>query len=286
MQKITFSKQIPAALEQVWHALFGKETYPQWTEAFCAGSDIKGEWHQGEKVWFTGPKPNALFDGMYSEIAEVIPNEFLSIRHLGLIRDSQIVTDGPEIEQWQNALENYYLTANAEGTLLEVKIDINPQWIDYFEQTWPTALQRVSEIATQGFSNSVTVFNFIKAPIAKVWEFYNGPEHVTGWNFATDDWECPSAEVDLKVGGGFKSHMRAKDGSFAFDFAAKYTAVDAPKSLAYVMEDGRKAEVTFTEMDDYVKAEVRFDIENQNPREMQKQGWQAILDNFKKYCEN
>lgn len=285
-KKLKFSIKIPASSEKVWQAVIGKDTYPQWTEVFCSGSNVKGEWKKGEKIWFIGPNAKESFDGMYSEIADLKEYEFISIRHLGLIQDGKEVDPSQNSENWHNVYENYYFIEQEDGsTLFEVEIDMDEKWVDYFEATWPKALERLKEISTQGFSNSVTVFNFIKAPIEKIWDCYNDPKHIVCWNFASPDWECPSAEVDLQIGGKFKSRMQAKDGSFGFDFIVIYTNVDKPNKLAYKMEDGRTAEVNFTAYGEYVKAEVRFDIEKENPREMQRQGWQSILDNFKKYTE-
>jgi len=131
----------------------------------------------------------------------------------------------------------------------------------------------------------ITVQNTINASIDKVWEFWTQPEHIKNWSFASAEWHTPYAENDLKVGGKFKSTMAAKDGSMSFDFGGEYTLVEKNKAIEYVMEDGRKVEITFTETPEGVEIIESFDPETQNSDEMQQGGWNAILDNFKSYVE-
>jgi uncharacterized protein YndB with AHSA1/START domain len=100
------------------------------------------------------------------------------------------------------------------------------------------------------------------------------------WNFASDDWCCPAAEVDLRPGGIHKARMEARDGSFGFDFAGTYSEVDAHKALTLVLGDGRESRTTFAACDGGTRVETTFDAESQNPVEMQRDGWQAILDSF------
>ncbi|WPO80789.1 SRPBCC family protein [Flavobacterium sp. KACC 22761] len=132
----------------------------------------------------------------------------------------------------------------------------------------------------------ITIKNTVNAPIAKVWEYWNTPEHITKWSFASPDWHTPYAEADLREGGKFKSTMAAKDGSMSFDFGGEFTLVKPEEALSYVLGDGRKVEITYTETSDGVEIVERFDPETVNPEEMQRAGWQAILDNFKNYVEN
>ncbi|MFG4002579.1 SRPBCC family protein [Flavobacterium aquidurense] len=131
----------------------------------------------------------------------------------------------------------------------------------------------------------ITVQNTIDATIDKVWEFWTQPEHIKNWSFASAEWHTPYAENDLREGGKFKSTMAAKDGSMSFDFGGEYTLVEKNKAIEYVMEDGRKVEITFTETPDGVEIIQSFDPETENSDEMQKGGWNSILDNFKSYVE-
>lgn len=131
----------------------------------------------------------------------------------------------------------------------------------------------------------ITVEATIAADRKKVWDYYTKPEHITKWNFASDDWQCPRAENDMRVGGKYNARMEAKDGSFGFDFEAIYDEVIENEKFTYSF-GGRQSTVTFDDLGDKTKVIVVFDAEDQHPEEFQKQGWQAILDNFKKYAEN
>lgn len=132
----------------------------------------------------------------------------------------------------------------------------------------------------------ITVQNTINASIEKVWELWTAPEHVVKWNNASDDWHTPFAENDLRIGGKFKYTMASKDGTMRFDFEGIYTNVVNPSLIEYEMADGRKVKIVFEKDAEGIKVIESFDPETVNPEEMQQQGWQAILDNFKKYVEN
>ncbi len=131
----------------------------------------------------------------------------------------------------------------------------------------------------------ITIEAIVNANPDKVWSYWNESEHITQWNFASDDWCCPSAENDLRVGGKLQSRMEAKDGSFGFDFEGTYTQVVPQKKIAYTLEDGRCVTTQFEDNGNKTKITTTFDAESENPIEMQKGGWQAILNNFKKHTE-
>jgi uncharacterized protein YndB with AHSA1/START domain len=122
----------------------------------------------------------------------------------------------------------------------------------------------------------------VNSPIAKAWDAYTSPEAINQWNFASDDWQCRDARVDLRVGGSFSSHMEAKDGSFGFDFEGTYTNIVEHKLLEYSFGD-RSAQVLFEQVGENSKVTVEFDTEDENPADMQREGWQAILNNYAKY---
>lgn len=132
----------------------------------------------------------------------------------------------------------------------------------------------------------ITVEATVNAPIGLVWECWNEPRHITQWNFASPDWHSPTASVDLKEGGRFVARMEAKDGSFGFDFGGTYTAVDPKKLVEYTMDDGRTVSVRFEDNGGSVHIVETFEAEAQNSADMQRGGWQAILDNFRKYAES
>ena len=132
---------------------------------------------------------------------------------------------------------------------------------------------------------SITVQNTINAPVEKVWEIWTKPEHIMKWNSASEDWHTPKAENDPRTGGKFSSRMEAKDGSFGFDFEGVYDEVIPQKLISYAMPDGRIVKITFEGNGNETQVTETFDAETQNSVEMQRSGWQAILDNFKKYTE-
>jgi uncharacterized protein YndB with AHSA1/START domain len=136
-----------------------------------------------------------------------------------------------------------------------------------------------------GKSVKITVKATVHAPVEKVWEYWTEPSHITKWNNASDDWHTPVAENDLRVGGKFLTRMEAKDGSFGFDFGGIYDEVKLNKVISYTLGDGRKVTITFKGQGNETEVIETFDAETMNSVEMQQAGWQAILDNFKKYTE-
>lgn len=132
----------------------------------------------------------------------------------------------------------------------------------------------------------ITVQNTINAPVSKVWQYWTTPAHITQWNNASDDWHTPWAKNDLKAGGTFTSRMEARDGSVGFEFGGVYDVVKENEFIAYTMDDGRKVEITFTASGETTGISESFEAETQHAEDMQRSGWQAILDNFKNYTEH
>lgn len=134
-------------------------------------------------------------------------------------------------------------------------------------------------------AKTITVQTTINAPIEKVWQYWNEPEHIMQWAFASDDWEAPAAENDLREGGRFKTTMAAKDGSARFDFTGAYTKVGEHQLIEYTIDDGRKVSVAFSNDGGKTTVTETFEMEQTHSEEQQRAGWQAILDNFKKHVE-
>jgi len=134
--------------------------------------------------------------------------------------------------------------------------------------------------------DKITVATTVQTDIDKAWACWTLPEHITQWTFASDDWHCPKATNDLRTGGKFSSTMAAKDGSMSFDFEGIYDEVIEKQKIAYSLADGRQIEVLFETDGTSTKITETFDPENENSAEMQRAGWQAILDNFKKHAES
>jgi uncharacterized protein YndB with AHSA1/START domain len=135
-------------------------------------------------------------------------------------------------------------------------------------------------------NKKITIQTNINAPVNKVWEYWNAPEHITKWCSASADWHTPRAENDARTGGRFLTRMEAKDGSFGFDFSGTYTEVIENAHLAYTLDDNRTVAITFSTSDNATNIVETFEMENENPEEMQRFGWQCILDNFKNYVES
>ena len=132
----------------------------------------------------------------------------------------------------------------------------------------------------------IRVETTVNAPVEKVWKSWSEPQHIKNWCAASEDWHAPKAENDLRTGGTFSTRMEAKDGSFGFDFGGVYDNVKKNELIEYTMGDGRKVKVIFSPSGDQTKIVETFDAETTNSVEMQRGGWQAILDNFKKYTES
>jgi uncharacterized protein YndB with AHSA1/START domain len=132
----------------------------------------------------------------------------------------------------------------------------------------------------------ITVEALVNAPLDTTWAFWTGPEHITQWNNASDDWHTPWAKNDLVPGGRFVARMEAKDGSMGFDFGGTYDEVVEHRKIAYTLDDNRKVTVSFSETDGGTRVVEEFEAEDENSAELQQQGWQAILNNFKRYTES
>lgn len=282
MKKITFSIDINAPKEKVWYSLWDEENYENWTSAFCEGSHAISDWNEGGKIYFLGPGGGG---GMSSIISIKKPFDTMSFKHLTEIKDFKELPITEEIESWSGSEERYVLSENNGITTVTVTIDVVEKFADYFSETFPKALQKVKEIAEKE-TNSITVRISTKESLEKVWDYFTQPKHIINWCFASDDWHAPKAENDLKVGGTFSTTMAAKDGSMSFEFGGIYDEVIPLKKYSYAMGDGRKVTVKFDILDGTVILTENFDPENENSIELQRGGWQAILDNFKKYLEN
>ena len=131
----------------------------------------------------------------------------------------------------------------------------------------------------------ISIETTVKAPIEAVWSAWITPDDIEKWNFASEDWFCPEARIDLTVDGRFSYRMEAKDGSMGFDFEGTFTAIHIHERIEYSLDDDRKVSITFSETDDGIRVVESFDTEDEHSAEQQRQGWQSILDNFKKHVE-
>ena len=279
MKKSTFNIEINASAQKVWQVLWSGLTYRKWTSVFQAGSYAVSDWTKGSKTQFLTPEG----DGMYSVIEECRIFEYMAFEHLGVIKNFEELPENDEANTWSGAMETYSLNETNGRTTLVANMDAEEQYVDFFSQFFPKALAIVKDLAEHPVMISIEAL--VNAPIEKVWSTWTSPEHITKWNNASEDWHTPYAENDLKVGGKFLSRMEAKDGSVGFDFWGIYDEIKPKEYIAYTMGDGRKANITFKNENDRTQINIGFEAETENSFDMQQSGWQAILNNFKKYTE-
>lgn len=281
MKRISFSIDIKASKEKVWFSLWDEENYENWTNVFCGGSSAVSDWNQGSKIYFLTPDGS----GMNSKISIKQPFDTMAFHHIGELKQFKEMPQTEETLSWSGCEERYDLIENNGITTLKATMDVVEKFADFFNDTFPKALQKIKEIA-ESETKSITVRIATKESLEKIWDYFTQPKHIVKWNFASEDWHCPKAENDLKVGGTFTSTMASKDGKMSFDFGGTYSEVIPMKKYAYTMEDGRKATVKFDVLDGQTIITENFDPENENPIDMQRDGWQSILNNFKKHVEN
>jgi len=131
----------------------------------------------------------------------------------------------------------------------------------------------------------ISIETTVDAPTEQVWNAWITPDDIKKWNFASEDWSCPDAQIDFTVGGKFRYRMEAKDGSMGFDFEGEFTSINECKSIEYALDDGRRVRIVFSETEQGIRVVETFQAEDEHSAEQQKQGWQSILDNFKKHVE-
>ncbi len=227
--------------------------------------------------------------GMVSEIHASDCPAFLSIRHLGLIVNGQDVYEGDEVGKWVPSFENYTLEPVGESaTFFRVDAEIHETYFDLLDGQWDSALQALKTLCEEGLEgfSKITVETEVAATIEKAWNYWTFPEYVMQWNAASEDWHCPKAENDLRAGGRFIYTMAARDGSMSFDFAGTYTEVVFPVRIANLLDDGRTMSVSFSATESgRVRIEETFEAEGENSLDLQRMGWQSILDHYRTVVE-
>lgn len=149
MISVNYSIEINAKAEKVYRLMIEKPSYERWTAAFCPNSSYEGSWNKGQKIVFTAPNTEGKLEGMVSEIAENIPNQFISICHKGMLKDGIEILEGPKIEEWANALENYSFVEKEGITKVEITIDITEEYKNHFDTMWVNALEKLKEICEE-----------------------------------------------------------------------------------------------------------------------------------------
>jgi len=147
MKKLNYSIEIKAKAEKVFKTMLNKPTYEQWTAAFNPGSTYEGGWNKGDKIYFVGVGEDGKKGGMIARIAENIPNEFISIQHYGMLDGDTEITEGPMVDSWRDALENYTFSETNGVTKLSVEVDTSEDYADYFDEKWPKALEILKKLS-------------------------------------------------------------------------------------------------------------------------------------------
>lgn len=289
MKTINQSIDIAATKEAVWAAIINENKYKAWTAAFQEGSRFEGIWQKGAKLKFLAEDENGVDMGMVSEVVVFDHLKDIAIKPVGFVGEGQEDYESEALKEWTQTLESYHLETIAEGiTRFTVNQTIPEPHFDMLNERWTAALDMLKKVCEQNLSpfSKIEIGAVIEASIEDVWAYWTSGEKMVKWNFASDDWHCPKAAVDLRVGGDFTATMAAKDGSYAFDFGGTYTEIVPYKRLVSQIGDGRMIWVDFDVLSEsQVKVVEVFEAEGMNSLEMQRAGWQAILDNFKKAVE-
>ena len=272
--------EINANAQKVWFVLWDNYNYKQWTNVFHEGSNaVTDNWKEGSKVHFLTPEGK----GMYSIVSFNKPLEKMEFTHIGNISDFKELPLDEEAKEWSGGKERYSISENNGVTTLVVAIDVYEKYMDYFDGVFPTALKKVKTMAENFY---ITIQVNIKTKPNEVWEKWNNADDITKWCTATETWHTPSASNDLRLGGLYQYRMEAKDGSMGFDFEGTYTAIEVNHIIEYTIIDGRKVKIKFEEQDNGVLITESFEPESMNSFDLQRDGWQSILNNFKKYVEH
>jgi uncharacterized protein YndB with AHSA1/START domain len=222
---------------------------------------------------------------MISEIAVCEHLTYISIKHLGMIKDEEEDYTSEHAMMFANKHENYRLEKLGErNTRFHVEMELDEVYSELMEEQWNQALVQLKAVCEENLApfTPIKVETVVDAPLEHVWTYWTKPEHVTEWNFASSDWYCPKAVNDLRIGGHFAYTMSAKDHSFAFDFSGTYTEVEYGERIINQLDDGRMMSVFFEVIaPNQTKVVEIFEAEDVNSLDLQRTGWQAILDNFK-----
>ena len=279
--EIEITRTLDANISDVWKAITDKDLMKLW---YFELSDFKAE--PGFCFEFKGKTDEGV---EYNHLCEVTEVEF-----------EKKLTYSWKYEGYEGiSFVSFLLTKDSNKTILHFKHRglksfpaNNPDFaVHNFQGGWNyfinESLPHFLDSTTTNNINlhkKISVSAVIDANKSKVWDCYTQPEHIVNWNFADPSWHCPSASNDMTVGGKYLARMEARDGSFGFDFEAYYTRIDAGSSFSYEF-GGRHCDVSFQENEGKTEITVTFDPESEHPADMQQQGWQAILNNFKSYVE-
>lgn len=283
MVRIHLERTFNVGPELLWELVVDPDYYRFWTESFSEGSEFVGDWTKGSDIRFITEDENGKESGMLSEIVESQWPEFISIKHVGIVVNGVNDSDSPLAQEWSGSFENYRFIPKEDGTsIFSVEQDFPEEQAEEFTVNWEESFDRMAVLieTNPDFGKVITLREKSRHRPEVIWERLVTPEKVMTWNYASDDWHSPSAKNNLEVGGEFHYEMAAKDGGESFDFWGTYTKIVAPKKLSFVLGDGRTVRIDIFEKPYGCLIEERFEAEQQNDLNLQRQGWQNILKNL------
>jgi uncharacterized protein YndB with AHSA1/START domain len=280
-----FTIFIKAPVKKVWDSLLEKESYKYWTSEFEPTSSYEGEMKLGNIIKFKSEEGVGV-------IGKVVKFDKYKMIGFGFNLENDYKDN---INSYQalikEGVEEYYFEEKDGGTQLSIIVDNIEEWAKSMEKSWQKALLKLKELSESQielkYITPLKVNTQVNCDISKVWKYFTIPAHIEKWSYASEDWACKDSKVDLKIGGKFSSYLYALDGSFGFEFSGFYTEIEINSIIKYTLDDNRKVIVKFEVVKEGNITNVNqfFEPEYENSLELQKSGWQAFLDNFKKYCE-
>lgn len=283
MKKIQLERSFKATPERLWELVVDADHYRYWTSVFSIDSDFIGDWTKGSQMRFIADNPSESENGMLSEITESKWPEVISIHHIGLIIKGVKDYDSPMSKEWTPAYEIYRFVEKSDSQCtFKVEQDIPDAYVETFTTDWNQAFDAMARIldASDVVGRVIALRERSTHSPLELWDRLVNPEKIMTWNFDSDDWHCPQAKNDLKVGGEFHYEMAAKDGSFSFDFWGVFTEIVPGAKLNFDLGDGRKVRINLIVKPYGTLIEERFEAEHQNDLHLQRTGWQNILRNL------
>jgi uncharacterized protein YndB with AHSA1/START domain len=281
--RLALERSFNTTPEILWEMIVDPDHYRFWTSAFSIGSQFIGDWSVGSGIRFVMEDESGVESGMISEVvASEWPNH-ISIKHLGLVMNGVEDYESEEVKLWTPAFENYTLVSNESGQCaFKMVQDIPDAYEAEFRDNWNKAFDLIEKRLSLWSKPSVPITLEARSnhSPSSLWAKLTQPELVKTWNFASEDWYCPEAKNDLRIGGEFHYEMAAKDGSMSFDFWGTYTKIEENKRLEFTLGDGRKVSIELIEKPYGSLVVERFEPEHENSTHLQRQGWQAILNNL------
>ena len=285
MKRIELKHCFNTTPQWLWEMIVDVDHYRYWTTAFSQGSTFIGDWSQGSRIRFVMDDETGNVSGMISEVVlNGWPNA-ISIKHVGLVMNGVEDTESEEALFWTPAYENY--TFEQEGLdqcwfimTQDIPESVETEFIENWKHAFELIEQRLKSVELS--THPITIQSTSTYTPEQLWDRLTQSDLVKTWNHASEDWHCPKAENDLRIGGEFHYEMAAKDGSMSFDFWGIYTLIDINRSLHFILGDHRNVSIEIVKKPYGCLVIERFEPEQENDVHLQRLGWQAILNNLTK----